>query len=87
MPHLFGLMGSGVQIMVAEEDVSLASEIIESNDLKIHCPDCRSQDVINNIEERKSWFTVLMLLLFLGAPAGNLMTAYTCKQCGFKFKR
>lgn len=87
MPHFFGIMGSGIQIKVHDVDIEIAREIADLNEAKVHCPNCKSENLTINIEKRRNKIGLLLMMLLFAAPVGNLMNFYTCIECGVKFKR
>lgn len=81
-PHYFGILGSGIQIMVLMDDLSKAREIAHLDEHKITCPNCGSDQI-----DLKNKFTAGMIALFLGALVGNLLNQFRCKVCGTEFKK
>jgi predicted RNA-binding Zn-ribbon protein involved in translation (DUF1610 family) len=87
MPHFYGIFGSGVQVKVKKEDLQKAREIAQLDEEKVTCPNCGSINLELNIEKKKDKFLVGIILLFLAAPAGNLINNFECKDCGIEFKK
>lgn len=90
LPMYNGMMGSGVQILVKEEDFEKAYEILQK-DLKPPmekpiCPFCHSKNVKLGIGKQKSAkiFNIL-LSLFLVIPFGNQKPKYFCSDCKEEF--
>ena len=86
-PNMNGAMGSGIQILVNEDDADRALKIISSNDRSVHCPKCDSTEVIQQV--RKNMFKVvgvMILSLFSSSAFGNIQAKYHCDHCGNNFE-
>lgn len=86
MPQYFGILGSGVQVVVNKHDLEKAREIISLNNQEITCPNCRSNKL--NLFPAKLFykFWMLLLALFLIIPIGNLVDQYQCRSCKTVFR-
>jgi hypothetical protein len=87
MPHFHNLLGSGIRIMVLDEDLQKAKRILNLNENQLRCPNCNSLDITNI--STKTWKRVwLILMSFLMAlPFGNIVNDYYCNNCGEEFKK
>jgi len=89
MPHYNGMMGAGIQIMIDENDLVKAQELLlpPSKENGIICPNCSSTDVqfglgTNKLE--KIFVVLISLLAFI--PFGNIRNSYYCRNCKTEFK-
>jgi len=90
LPHLQGILGHGVQVMVREEDYPKAKEILDThqNESKIlKCPHCGSENIgfgmrgKNRIRDR----IVIVFSFLFAAAVGNIKNKYYCKDCNESF--
>ncbi len=86
LPHLGGMMGSGVQVMVDENDIQLASELIHNQDTTANkitnCPYCQSTNIKLGLGKNKLKKVFLIALsFFISTPFGNLKSTYHCYDC------
>lgn len=82
-PHYNGIYGGGIHIMIREEDVVEAIEIVNPERSKNElCPFCGSDKIKYGIGTRRMTkiATVLMSLLVL-IPFGNIRNKYYCANC------
>lgn len=88
LPHLNGMLGSGIQIYVNKESYDQAISIINENTAtdKVTCPYCGSENVVFNLgahKTRKIVTIILSLLVFI--PFGNIKNKSYCKNCKSEF--
>ena len=57
LPNARNLMGSGVRLMVPEELLERAIEIIDVEESEVSCPDCGSHELVN-ITKQKNIYRV-----------------------------
>lgn len=86
MPQYFNLLGSGVQIIVNQEDLLNARQIIHIDSGKITCPECGSENIRNDISRKQNWLSALVVGL-LGVPFANMLNNYHCSDCKSSFKK
>ena len=86
MPSLFGILGSGVQVIVQEKDLEEAKQIIGLTD-QIVCPSCGSPAVTNAMQKGKKKGLAFLIALLFSGPIGNLLGDYRCTECGTEFRR
>lgn len=88
MPNYYNIMGSGVQVLVPEDQLENAQEITQINDTKLECPNCKSIEVVNDIES-KLWLKLFLIgISLIGfVPFGNMTNKYTCNNCRHKFSQ
>lgn len=87
VPHYFNLLGSGVQVLVPRDQFARAKEIARIDDDVLTCPNCHSRNIANRIEQGRNKLGLLLILIFLIMPVGNLLNNYTCKDCQHRFKK
>ena len=86
LPQFNNMMGSGVQLMVGEEDLKKAREILQDKISPDHsnmiCPHCGSTDIGLGLGKNRliKGFTILIGIL-MAIPFGNLKPKYYCKTC------
>lgn len=86
-PACNGLLGSGIRVMIEEEDADKALDLLGLNsESKIKCPNCNSENITNGSTSKKSGkvLAVLMSLLAL-IPFTNHKQTYCCKDCKTEF--
>ena len=90
MPGCSGILGSGIQIFVDEDDYEKAIEILHNQQKtdEVTCPYCNSKNVTFGLGEKKvKKIFVVILSLMAGAPFGNVNSTYYCNNCRKEFKR
>lgn len=90
LPHFHGMLGSGIQIMVHEDDLTKALEILmqkNEEDAITQCPYCGSGNIGYGIGGKGSWkkYLSIVLTVFFVGPLGYLKNRYYCKQCKEEF--
>ena len=90
-PHYFGILGTGVQIMVHKNDYQRASGILKitqestQNSEKV-CPACGSVNIGFGLGKKRIGKILLVVFsLFFGIPFNNINNSYYCKDCGAEF--
>jgi DNA-directed RNA polymerase subunit RPC12/RpoP len=89
MPHYHGIMGSGVQILIDENDFEAAKRLISSHETKdlITCPNCHSSNIKFGFGVKKIKKVLLVILsLLVWTPFGNINSNYYCQDCKTEFK-
>lgn len=87
MPHFYGILGSGVQVLVPRDRLEEAKAIAEIEDVILTCPSCNSKDVLNKNVKILNKLRVLFISLFFIMPIGNLLNDYFCNDCKHEFKK
>jgi hypothetical protein len=87
MPHYYNMLGSGVRIMIPEEDLPKAKELIHVDEGVITCPNCESTNITNKNESMSNKLKMAFIGIFLASPIGNLLNDYTCIDCQQQFKK
>lgn len=89
MPHYNNMLGSGVQIIINEQDIDKAREIlkdkIEPNNLELVCPNCGSAHIGLGKGKRLRIFNTIIALLS-SFFIGNLKPKYYCNDCNTEIK-
>jgi len=91
MPLYNNMLGSGIQIIVNENDIDKARNLlkdrIEPNNTKIVCQNCGSENIGLGLGRRKvlKIFNIIIALLAF-FPIGNLKPRYYCKDCKTEIK-
>lgn len=88
MPQYNGIMGSGIQIWIDEQDLEAAQEILlkQRTEKEKICPYCGSVNIgfgLGKNKTKKIW--IIILSLFAGIPFGNIKYTYYCKDCSETF--
>ena len=91
LPHLDGMLGHGIQIMVRETDYEKAKGILtaKQNESQTRaCPHCGSLDIGFGMKGKKRLLDRLLIFLSVIAaiPMGNIKNKYYCKDCGEDFE-
>ncbi len=86
MPLYNNMMGSGIQIIINEDDYSKARGIIADkiypDNTELICPNCGSSNIKLGLGRSKGFkiFNIIIALIsFL--PIGNIKPKYSCKDC------
>jgi len=85
LPNFYGLLGSGVRVVVSEEDFEQANHLINQKG-EIVCPSCGSNDIDETIGTKNGKIIAFIFLLF-GHLIGNLLGNYKCWNCGNEFSK
>lgn len=87
LPNMSGILSSGTELRVREEDYEKAIEILKAeNSMPMTCANCGSKN-IEFTYGKKSFLKVLFSLIsgiIALEPFGNIQRHYYCKDCGFK---
>jgi len=90
MPHFFGILGAGVQIVVNKTDYEKAVKLLKLDQPDQHelvCPNCKSTNIRFGLGRRKSGKIMTILLsLFVWVPFNNINNRYYCQDCNASFK-
>ena len=86
LPHLNNIMGSGVQVLVDENNLERARKIIADeltpDNQNIICPYCGSEHVTLGLgKHKKGKFLQILLSIFFVIPLGYLKPKYYCQDC------
>jgi hypothetical protein len=91
LPHLYGMLGHGIQIMVREADYDKAKGILtaKQNEGQTRaCPHCGSLDIGFGMKGKKRLLDRLLIFLSVISviPMGNIKNKYYCQHCGEDFE-
>ena len=90
MPIYYGMLGSGIQIMIEDTFEVKAKEVLSDYfsipDGPVQCPECDSKRIGYGFGKSKirKIFIVLFSLL-VANPFGNIQSSRHCKECGQEF--
>jgi DNA-directed RNA polymerase subunit RPC12/RpoP len=92
LPHTFGLLGSGIQVMVPEGELGKAKEVLALRSQVgkvISCPNCNSQNIRFGLAPGNKFKTVLAIMasVVAWAPMGNIRNKYYCNDCKTEFSK
>jgi hypothetical protein len=88
-PTTIGLDSWGIQVMVPEDALEKAKEVLRNRDrwtAAVRCPNCGSTRV-RLVSVSPGWFRNLFGLLFVGPAIADLRSGYECSECVTSFKR
>lgn len=89
MPHMNGMLGSGIQILVDRADYDRAKEIlVKRNNTKIlACPNCNSKNIKYGLgtKHRLKKLLALVITLVIGFPMWHIRQNYCCRDCHTEF--
>lgn len=91
LPHFYGILGHGIQIMVKEADYENAKDILAAQQAKNEtrtCPTCGSSNIGFGMQGKRRVRDRLLILisLILAFPMGNIKNRYYCKDCRDDFE-
>jgi len=86
LPHLNGILGHGIQIMVSETEYEKAKEILiakQNEDQILKCPHCGSLNIGFGMrgKNRIGDQFLIILSMIIALPMGNIKNKYYCKDC------
>lgn len=88
LPHYFNIIGSGVQVLVPADKIEEAQDIAQLRGEKLTCPNCKSSEIVNTIENKLPLKIFLIVLSLIGVvPFGNITNRYTCGNCRHSFSQ
>jgi hypothetical protein len=89
MPHMNGILGSGIQILVDTDDLERAKEILDKRRLKDieTCPECGSKNIKYGLgtTHKGSKLFALILSLLITSPTRHIRQTYYCNDCKSEF--
>lgn len=90
LPNLNGMMGFGVQIMVADKDYEKASQVLEKIENSARftsSPYCGSSNISFGMggKRRIGEKVVIFFSLLFALPLGNISNKYYCQNCKESF--
>lgn len=89
MPHLNGMLGAGIQVLVDKDDFERASEILNkrnSRDIEV-CPNCGSSNISYGLGSRHRFKKLFALLIafVIATPVRHVKQTHFCKDCSTEF--
>jgi hypothetical protein len=90
MPHLNGMLGAGVQVLVAVTDLPRAKEVVSLRSLMaLSCPNCGSSNIEFGMGSQHRFKRLLMIAMSILAavPFGNVKQLYHCSDCQAEFRK
>jgi len=92
MPHFYGMLGSGVQIMIEDTSVEKAKETLvdyfpdADTEATTNCPECGSTKIgYGFVKSRIGKILIVFISLLIANPFGNIQASRHCKKCGHEF--
>ena len=92
MPHFFGMLGSGIQIMIEDTSMERAKKALRDyfpySDTKliITCPESGSTAIgYGFARSRIKKIFIILISLLIANPFGNIQASRHCKNCGHEF--
>ena len=86
MPHFYGILGSGVQLLVPQDKLEEAKSIVKIKTITLTCPNCNSCNVSNKNVNAFNKIRLIFIMIFFTMPIGNLLNDYFCEECNHEFK-
>ena len=89
MPHLNGMLGSGIQILVDKDDYDRAKQILDkrnNRELQV-CPNCNSTNIKYGLgtKHRLKKLLALGIALVIASPVRHIGQTYYCRDCKTEF--
>ena len=89
MPHLNGMLGSGIQILVDKDDYDRAKQILDKRNNKElqFCPNCNSTNIKYGLgtKHRLKKLLALGIALAIASPFRHIGQTYYCRDCKAEF--
>lgn len=89
IPHMNGILGSGIQVLVAETDLAKANEILAKRATGIvKCPNCESTNIHFGLGTKNRFKRIVSIFIstVTAMPFNNINNVYYCNDCGTEFK-
>lgn len=86
MPHFYGILGSGVQILVPQDRIEEAKKVAGIKNTTLTCPSCNSINVSNKNVNTLNKIRLFLIMIFFSMPIGNLLNDFFCEDCNHEFK-
>jgi hypothetical protein len=89
MPHMNGMLGSGIQILVDKDDFERATQILnkgKNRDVQV-CPNCNSTNVKYGLgtKHRLKKLLAIFIALVIASPVRHIRQTYYCQDCKTEF--
>ena len=89
MPHMNGMLGSGIQILVDKADYERAKEILDKRkkaDIQV-CPNCNSKNIKYGLgtKHRSKKLLAIIIALIIASPVRHVRQTYYCTDCKMEF--
>lgn len=89
MPHMNGMLGAGIQILVDKNDFETAREVIEKrlkNEI-LTCPDCNSKNIRYGLgtTNRLKKILAIIISIVIATPSRHIKPTYYCDDCKAEF--
>jgi len=89
MPHMNGILGSGIQVLVDKDDLITAREILDKRKTSdvVVCPDCNSKNIKYGLGTTNKGKKILALIIaiVIGSPTKHIRQTYYCEDCKREF--
>lgn len=89
MPHLNGMLGAGIQILVDIDDYERARQVVDKRTAsdKSICPNCHSNRVGYGLGTRRRSMKIaaLVIAVITGSPIQHIRRTYYCRDCRAEF--
>lgn len=91
MPHMNGMLGSGIQILVHKDDYDLAKQILDKSnarDVNV-CPNCSSKNINYGLgtNHRFKKLLAVFIALVIASPVRHIRQIYYCLDCKTEFEK
>ena len=89
MPHMNGMLGSGIQILVDNDDFDRARQMLDkrnNTDIQV-CPNCSSTNIKYGLGTKhrfKKLFAIIIALV-IASPVRHIRQTYYCRDCKTEF--
>ncbi|MFN5548673.1 MAG: putative signal transducing protein, partial [Bacteroidota bacterium] len=84
MPHMNGMLGSGIQILVDKDDFERATQLLDkgnNRDVQV-CPNCNSTNIKYGLgtKHRLKKLFALFIALVIASPVRHVRQTYYCQD-------
>ena len=89
MPHMNGILGSGIQILVDKDDIEIAKQVIDKGikkEIKT-CPYCESMNIEYGLgtTHRLKRLIAIFISIVTASLTRHIKPTYYCKDCKTEF--
>ena len=90
LPHMNGILGSGIQVLVDKDDLDSARDILDKRKNRdiIVCPECGSKNIKYGLgtKSKSKKILALIIAIVLASPTKHIRQTSYCQDCKREFQ-